>query len=267
MKPWTRFVKSGTPGSRERTESSSKARKYTLLSRRAKPLAGGASIAESVVAANKRLKQGLSAQGDVQPTVGLQAGGVGAADSSSVGSRPCDGSASNRTRSSPDGRGPLGWGSRRIAMRRNKVPLGFVEGINNKNPRHPKAGLRSSRRGVPSPQNPDVHVARKSENRPKVTHTLCKEPENKEFADALLRDERAKQKERDDKDEARGRPRREGNQRTLQEPERQYGPRRTGPLWPRMSTGSKAGSLTTRVGTIASMPRGRKTPLRKTSRS
>ena len=42
----------------------------------------------------------------------------------------------------------------------NKVPLGFVEGINNKIPRDPTTSLRTSRRGVPPPQNPHVHVAR-----------------------------------------------------------------------------------------------------------
>ena len=43
------------------------------------PLAGGASVAEGAVEGQPEVEQGLPAQGDVQPTVGLQARGVGTA--------------------------------------------------------------------------------------------------------------------------------------------------------------------------------------------
>ena len=49
----------------------------------------------------------------------------------------------------------------------NKVPLGFVEGINNKI-RAFNVGPTASRRGVPPPQDPHLHVAEVL----KITHTI-----------------------------------------------------------------------------------------------
>ena len=72
------------------------------------PEAGGASVVEGAVRGEQEVEQGLSAQGDVQPTVGLQARGVGAAvlRALEVGSEVAAPQAVREVR--PDGRGPLG---------------------------------------------------------------------------------------------------------------------------------------------------------------
>ena len=65
-----------------------KGQKYTLAVPPGQPVAGGASVVEGAVQGQQEVEQGLPAQGDVQSTVGLQAGGVGAAILRATGSRP-----------------------------------------------------------------------------------------------------------------------------------------------------------------------------------
>ena len=128
------------------------------------------------VQGQQEVEQSLPAQGDVQSTVGLQAGGVGAAilRAMEVGLEVAAPEAVREIR--PDDRGALGR-DRVVLPGGEQGALGLRGRDQQQDPRDPTTGLRTSRRRVPPPQNPDVHAAGNLKSVPKLPTRLGEEPE------------------------------------------------------------------------------------------